>query len=145
MSGNPLKIIQVSGTLNISGNTRFDSRINVQYCDVLAGIWEICLTDITVIRNKNLPPSDELRFFEISTNFVQGEFLFENSRLEVPMQRLTIGNDKNTLVNFSSLKWFQVNSPGVNFQVNLNPYTKANTNFSIGPEVFLTFGLRRIK
>lgn len=147
MSDNPLKIIEVSTKLPESGNGKIDYYLNANYCDVMQGIWQICFLDITIIRDPKATVRVNPNFFEVSTNFVYGEFSADNSRLQVPLQKLYISDDKNNLFSASSFKWFQITSPGQHFQVQLNRYGNLSATFEKGkpPTAILTFGLKRIR
>lgn len=143
---NPLKVIQVSGILPSEGSQRFVAQLYSNYCNVCDGVWEIALSDVTITNsNKAVPTAANPAFISIHTNFVNGEFTPNHSRNFIPMQKLIIKGNEDALHNFDHPRWFQVNSPSLNFEAYTQRY--ANTGDRLKTDLFcsMTFLLRRIR
>jgi len=143
MSDNPLKIVEVSGVIPKSGNTRFDYHLNSNYLNTNQGVWQVCVLNISTFPQvwSSQPPN----FIEIKTNLVYGEYSQLFIRDNIPIQKVMILQSQNTLTNFQTPTWFQVNDGCQNFQVYIDRYGNVANDFRYEVKVIISFGFQRIR
>lgn len=145
MSDNPLKVIQVSGTLPPNGNGRFDFRVFPDYFNVYNGTWEIAVSDVTITGPKGPLVISPPHFICIKTNVVLGECTESFNRAPLPMQNFMLPGHQDMLFNFPQPKWFQINSPSHNFEAYTERYANKTDLFGNDLKCDITFLLRKIR
>jgi hypothetical protein len=150
MDKNPIKVMQLSGVINSSSGKKIDIQVNLKrdYADFHEGAWEICAKNVTTVATKL--KKDHL--YEVSSNFVYGQYTQTESRKPIPLERFTVKkceeeqSDQVNLFSFDST-WYSVNSPSSEFKLYVRPCQDYTNDFSAEATLLLTFTLlfRRIK
>lgn len=121
MSANPIKVLQVKGHIaaDVNRPAKVECVLNLtnNYVRIGEGLWQVALKDIAII--PMLKPKESLpsKFFQISTNLVQGSFLQTTARTAVPIGQFSYEEGRHKLAPFEPLIWFQINCPSLDFRL----------------------------
>lgn len=123
MEVNPIKVIQVSGIIeNKLTQSQFNLSLEISaelqrdYANFNEGVWELCVKDVcteTLNITKTL-------LFEVSTNFVNGQFTQTERRQPIPLERFMLRKITNELIYFNKFEpqnWYTINSPSAEFRI----------------------------
>lgn len=146
---NPIKTLVISGQL--LQQTSHDSQrlyLDTSYADFLHGTWQVAVREIFYHSLRPLPvPQDQSNFFEISTNFVFGQYTETNERQPIPLARFHYMNGEEKLITLEP-QWFEINTPSRCFQANLQTIDMyVDSRSSVGSDLCykVVFFFRRIQ
>lgn len=152
MASNPTKIIQVSGTLKNESSypltnplLEIETHLQREYANFNEGVWEICLKDVCIDAQK----INDTLFFEVSTNFVFGQFTQTERRQPIPLERFVLKKITNETRYFNSFNrtWFTINSPSADLRIFVKNCSVFENKFPGNAKLVfvLTFLFRRVK
>lgn len=140
---NPIKVVEVKGHVGLNGKTVCRVHLQPQYLNICIGKWQIALKDVKIITNEFVEPVplQDLIFFEVSTNIVQGHL-----RDSVPLGLFTHVNNFQRLHSFLPLVWLQTNMPSAELVVYIQRVLKGAEDCDIEKpfDFSLTILLQRI-
>ena len=153
MEINPIKVIQVSGIIeNRSGSSQSNLSLDIvthlqrDYANFNEGAWELCLKDVCTEATN----FTRTFLFEVSTNFVYGQYTQTERRQPIPLERFTIKKVKDEskyLNTFAPSTWYAINSPSAELRIYVKHCANFANSFPNSAKLVFTFTIlfRRIK
>lgn len=129
---NPLKTILCEGTItftntnNVINRAQLETRLSLDYMNVLIGVWNVAVKDIYLVAQNR----ERVRLIlNVGTNFLEG--LRQNSynlseHCFPPLQRVSYDYSKEQLISFSPILWFTATGKSQNFHLIFEVWPKDN-------------------
>lgn len=146
-----VKLIEVSGPLKSDGCGHFELTVDQNNINILEGAWKIALSDITIVQKNGVPVNQGDHFISVHTNWVTAKYKtierydYDIVREMVPLQKLHIVGERDTLIHNSPQLWFKINRASLKFEVFTRRYVNKNDTFMYEVDCVMTFCLRRMR
>lgn len=148
----PIKVLKCSGTIENrldAATVNLDLLVSLylqrEYANFNDGVWQMCVKNVSAIV-KNIKNN---HLYEISSNFVYGQFSQTERRQPIPLEKFLLrkDNEEVKLISFAPSTWFTINSPSAEFELFVRPCSELNNSIPKNGKITLTFTMlfRRVK